>query len=214
MMFDLLLIGLAIALEPLPVSAYLLVLATDRGTAKGLGFTLGWVVTLVGVVVLTMTVTGGKPLVPRSAPSTAALLAKIALGVLLVAFAWKTRRQRERPQREPRWMAKLDSINFFTAASLGFLLQPWPLVAAGAVTATGADLSHPATILVLLGFCVVASSSYLVMQTYVVRYPDNARARLDGLSTWISVHREQVVLVLSVSVGLWLIAASAYRLAS
>jgi hypothetical protein len=212
--FDLILIGLAIALEPLPVSAYILVLATERGTANGLGFTLGWVLTLVGVVVLTLTVTGGKPLVPRSAPSTAALAAKIALGVLLLVFAWHRRQQRGRPRPEPRWMTALDRLNFFTAMALGFLLQPWPLVAAGAATATEADLSKPATILALAGFCAVASSSYLVMQAYAIRSPDNARARLDGLNRWISLHREEVLLIVSVGIGLWLIGASAYRLAT
>jgi threonine/homoserine/homoserine lactone efflux protein len=214
MTLDLLLIGLAIALEPLPVSAHILVLASEGGARKGMGFVLGWVVTLVGVVVATVTVTGGKPLLSRSAPSTASLLAKILLGALLLVFAWHKRRQRGRPPAEPKWMAKVDRLNFVTAMALGFLLQPWPLVAAGAVTATEADLSNPATVLALVGFCVLASSSYVSMQAYVIRSPDSARARLDGLNRWISVHRDQVVVFVSVVVGLWLVTASGYRLAT
>lgn len=213
MTLDLLIIGLAITLEPLPVSAYILVLATEGGTRKGAGFVLGWVITLVAVVVATVTVTGGKPLLTRSAPSTASLLAKILLGALLLVFAWRKRTQRGRPATEPRWMAKLDRLNFFAAIGLGFLLQPWPLVAAGAATATEADLTNGATALTLVGFCALASSSYLSMQAYVMRSPDHARARLDGLNRWISAHRDQVVVVVSVAVGLWLIAASAYGLA-
>lgn len=214
MTLDLLLIGLAIALEPLPVSAHILLLATEGGARKGTGFVLGWVITLVVVVVATVTVTGGKPLLPKSSPSTASLLAKILLGVLLLVFAWHKRKQRGRPPAEPQWMAKLDRLNFLTAMALGFLLQPWPLVAAGAATATEADLSNPVTTIALVGFCVVASSSYLSMQAYVIRSPDNARARLDGLYRWITVHRDQVVVVVSVVVGLWLITVSGYRLAS
>lgn len=213
MTLDLLLLGLAIALEPIPVSAYILVLGTEGGARKGAGFLLGWVITLIVVLVLTVTLTGGKPLLPKSAPSTASLLVKIVLGAALLVFAWRMRTRRKAPVTEPRWMTKLDRLTFLAAMGLGFLLQPWPLVAAGAATATQADLAKPATVLTLVGFCAVASSSYLGMQTYAMRSPDNARARLEALNGWISVHRDRVVVVVSVAVGLWLIAASAYALA-
>jgi threonine/homoserine/homoserine lactone efflux protein len=69
MTFDLLLIGLAITLDPLPVSAQILLLGGERGIRNGIGFVLGWMLTLAGVVVLTLLVTGGKPLSRSSAPS-------------------------------------------------------------------------------------------------------------------------------------------------
>ena len=73
MLLDLFLIGLVITLEPIPLTAMILVLATERGILKGLGYMLGWLATLVGIVALTVLVTGGKPLIPKSNPSTAAL---------------------------------------------------------------------------------------------------------------------------------------------
>lgn len=214
MTLDLLLIALGIALEPLPISGYILLLATDDGLRKGAGFLLGWLLTLVGVIALTVSFTGGKPLLPRSAPSTGALVVRILLGVLLIVFAWRKRRQQGGPPAEPKWMAKLDSLSFPAAMGLGFLLQPWTLVAAGAATVTQANLSSAVTVVVLVVFCVLATSSYLVMQGYALRSPDEARARLDGLNRWIMVHRDQAVVVLSVVVGLWLIAASSYHLAA
>jgi hypothetical protein len=39
---DLVLIGLAITLEPLPLTAFLLVLASERGVRKGAAFIFGW----------------------------------------------------------------------------------------------------------------------------------------------------------------------------
>ena len=42
MALDLLLIGLGIALEPFPLTAFILVLSAERGTWKGLAFVLGW----------------------------------------------------------------------------------------------------------------------------------------------------------------------------
>ncbi|WP_170297354.1 GAP family protein [Georgenia thermotolerans] len=214
MTLDLLLIGLAIALEPLPMSAYILLLSTAQGARAGFGFVLGWVVTLAGLVVLTLLVTGGKPPATGSAPSTATLVAKILLGVALLVLAWRTRARRGRPPAPPKWMGRLDTMNVAAAIALGFLLQPWFLVAAGVATVTAADLSNGATVLTLVGFGVLASASYLAMQAYVVASPVAARTRLDALRTWITVHQDQIVVVVSVAVGLWLIGKSSYLLAT
>ena len=53
MILDLFLIGLVVTLEPIPLTAMILLLAAERGLMKGLGFTLGWLLTLVGIVALT-----------------------------------------------------------------------------------------------------------------------------------------------------------------
>src|SRR4051794_29874069 len=108
MTVDLVLIGLTIALEPLPLSAYLLVLSSAGGTRKGLGFLLGWTGTLIAVVVLTLVLTGGKPLRPGTVPSTAALVVKILLGLGLLGLAWRQHARRGQPKSPPSWMAKVD----------------------------------------------------------------------------------------------------------
>ena len=87
MILDLFLIGLVVTLEPIPLTAMILLLASERGLLKGLGFTLGWLFTLVAIVAVTVLVTGGKPLIPKSSPSTAALAVKLAIGVVLVFVA-------------------------------------------------------------------------------------------------------------------------------
>ena len=87
MILDLFLIGLVVTLEPIPLTAMILLLASERGSVKGLGFTLGWLFTLVAIVAVTVLVTGGKPLIPKSSPSTAALAVKLAIGVVLVFVA-------------------------------------------------------------------------------------------------------------------------------
>ena len=199
MTFDLILLAVAIAVEPLPLTAYLLMLSSDRGTRKGLGFLLGWVLTLVGVVALTLALTGGKPLKSGSAPSTSSLVIKIVLGAGLLWLAWHQRSRRGRPARPPSWMAKIDHLGFGAAMSLAFLLQPW-------------DLSQVSTWVTLVAFCLLATSSYLVMEIYVVLSPDAAKVHLDGLSTWITGHKDEVIIWVCTAVGLWLISHSAYLL--
>ena len=146
MLLDLFLIGLVVTLEPIPLTGMILVLATERGLMKGLGYVLGWLLTLVAIVALTVLVTGGKPLIPNSNPSTAALAVKLAIGVVLVVIAyrrwgsWET----SEPKGQPRWMAGIDRVNPLTAAGLAFLLQPWVLVTAGVATITQAKISSTA----------------------------------------------------------------------
>jgi Sap, sulfolipid-1-addressing protein len=209
---DLILIGLAIALEPLPLTAYLLMLSSDGGTRKGLGFLVGWVATLVGVLVLTLVVTGGKPPKSGSAPSTASLVVKIVLGAGLLWVAWRQRARRGLPPSQPSWLAKIDHLSFAAAMVLGFLLQPWPLVAAGAATVTAADLSKASSSVSLIAFGLLATASYLVIQVYVTVSPKEAGVRLDALQNWIARHRNEVIIVVSASIGGWLIGYSAYLL--
>ena len=50
MVLNLLLIGLAITLDPLPLSAFLVVLPSERGVRKGTAFVFGWLASLARVV--------------------------------------------------------------------------------------------------------------------------------------------------------------------
>ena len=214
MTLDLILIGLTIACEPLPLTGYLLVLSSEGGTRKGLGFVIGWVVTLVGVVVLTLALTGGKPVQSGSVPSTAALIVKVLLGALLLALAWRQRARRGRPKTPPSWMSKVNHLSMPAAIVLGFALQPWPLVAAGAASIVQADLSQTSSVVALIVFCLLSTGSYLVMQTYVWLAPAAAGVRLRGFNTWITTHTDDIIIVASAAIGVWLIAHSAYQLAN
>ncbi len=87
MVADLVIIGLGITLEPFPLTAFILLLSTEKGARKGLAFILGWLACLVVVIGAVVLVTGGKPPEPNTAPSNAAIAVKLALGVTLVLFA-------------------------------------------------------------------------------------------------------------------------------
>jgi len=210
MLLDLFLIGLVVTLEPIPLSAMILLLAAERGLLKGLGFTLGWMLTLVAIVAGTVLVTGGKPLIPQSAPSTGALAAKLAIGVVLVFVGYRRWGRRARPgtRRQPKWMSGVDRISPLAAAGLGFLLQPWVLVAAGVATITGATVSSAAEYIALLAFCLWCTASYLALEVYAVLRPEAVRARLNALLGWITTHTDQAIVLLSLGLGLYLMAKS------
>jgi threonine/homoserine/homoserine lactone efflux protein len=216
MLLDLFLIGLVVTVEPLPLTAMILLLAAERGLLKGLGFLLGWLLTLVGIVALTALVTGGKPLIPQSAPSTAALAVKLLAGVVLVVIAVRRRRRPERtePRRDPRWMSSIDRIKPVGAAGLAFLLQPWVLVAAGVSTIMEAKLSTGLEWFAVFAFCLWCTASYFVLETYAALRPEIVQDRLTALLQWINSHTDEAIVFLSMGLGLYLVAKSIFELVS
>ena len=101
---DLALIGLAVTLEPLPIMAFILVLASRRGPRKGVAFILGWMACLVLVIAITLIVTDGRPPRPSTAPSIGISAAKAAVGAALVGFALYRRRHPRPEPGPPRWL--------------------------------------------------------------------------------------------------------------
>ncbi|HXP20428.1 MAG TPA: GAP family protein [Streptosporangiaceae bacterium] len=212
MVVDLLLIGLGIALQPFPLTAFILLLSAERGTRKGLAFVLGWLACLVVVIAAVVLATGGKPPAPSTAPSTAVDAVKLALGIVLILLgAWRWRR-RGRPRKPPSWMAGLDRLSLWAAAGLAVVLQPWPLVASGATTVIQAKLSSAQSYLALMLFCLVATSSFLTMELHAAFAPEAAAARLERLRLWLDRHRDAMIILIALLIGFWLAGKSIYLL--
>ena len=58
---ELMLIGVAVALDPLPLTAFLVVLPSAGGARKGAAFVCGWLMSLAIVVSITVLATGNNP---------------------------------------------------------------------------------------------------------------------------------------------------------
>jgi Sap, sulfolipid-1-addressing protein len=214
MVLSLLLIGLGIALEPFPLTAFILILSAEKGIWKGLAFVLGWLACLVVVIAAVVLTTGGNPPKPNTAPSTAALAVKLALGVVLILFGVRQRRRMGRPRKPPGWMARLDRLSLWAAVGLAVFLQPWTLVGAGAATVVQAKLSTAGDYVTLLLFCLLATSSFLYLELYAAFAPAAATVRLDRMRTWLDTHQDQVVILVFLLLGFWLAGNSIYLLVS
>jgi threonine/homoserine/homoserine lactone efflux protein len=214
---DLIIIGLAITLEPIPLTAFILVLASKGGVRKGAAFIFGWLLSLAVVVAGTVLVTGNKPPKPNTAPSLAALAVKIAIGAVLLVIAlrrWRKMGQPKKPKKVPKWQTGIDNMSPWFAMVLGPLTQPWGLVAAGVATIMEAKLSSWKDYLALILFCLISTGVYLVMEIYAGFRPENCRVMLARLRSWIDGHTDQVIIIVSLVLGFWLIGKSAYVLAT
>ena len=215
MILNLVVIGLAVALDPLPLTAFLVVLPSRRGVRKGAAYVFGWLVSLAAVVTITVLATGNNPPKPSTAPSLAALAVKIVLGAVLVWIAVRHIRARGRPKppkKPPKWQEHVDSMSPWFALGLAPALQPWVLIGAGAATVVEAKLSSWESFLALFLYCVLASSSYLAMEIYAIVRPAQSQALLRRARTWIDSHTDQVIIAGSLIIGFWLIADSIYLL--
>ena len=212
MLLNLVLIGLAVALDPLPLTAFLIVLPSQRGALKGAAFVFGWLISLAIVVTVSVVATGNNPPKPQTAPSIAALAVKAALGGVLVVIAIRHRRemrqQPRKPKKPPKWQEHVDNMSPWFAMVLAPALQPWVLIGAGAATVVEAKLSDWESYLALFLFCVLASSTYLAMEIYAVFRPAQSRAFLASFRAWIDDHTDQAIVLGSLIIGLWLIANS------
>ena len=214
MVLDLVIIGLAITLEPLTLVAFILILGAERGLWKGLAFILGFMASVVAVIAAVLLTTGGDPPRQNTAPSTAVLVVKALLGVLLIWIGLRQRRRRGQPRKPPTWMARLDHMSPLAAVGFGLFMVPWSLVAIGAATVVQAKLSTVGDWLALIMFCLLCMSTFLVMELYAAFSPEAAQARLGRVRTWIDAHTDQAIIIGALAIGAYLLADSIFLLVS
>jgi hypothetical protein len=212
---DLVLIGLVITLEPIPLTAFMLVLMSKGGVRKGAAFIFGWLLSLAAVIALTVVFTGNKPPKSNTAPSLAAIAIKILIGVALVFIAVRRRAkmgQPKKPKKPPKWQTGIDNMSPWLVIGLAPLVQPWGLVAAGVATITEAKLNSLQSYIAVFLFCLVSTAVYLVMEIYAGFRPERVQTILTGIRTWIDGHTDQVIIIISLGLGLWLVGKSIYVL--
>ncbi len=213
MVLNLLLIGVAVALDPLPLTAFVVILPSKRGVRKGAAYVFGWLVSLAIVVAVTVVATGNNPPKPNTVPSLASLAVKIAIGTVLVVIAVRQRRRRgqpKKPKKPPKWQEHVDNMSPWFALGLAPTLQPWTLIAAGAATVVEAKLTSWESLLALFGFCILGSASYIAMEIYAGFRPEQSQAFLAKFRTWMETHTDQVIIIGCLLLGFWLIASSIY----
>jgi threonine/homoserine/homoserine lactone efflux protein len=213
LILSLVLIGLAISLEPIPLTAFILVLASNNGVKKGAAFIFGWLASLAIVIAVTVLITGNQPPKNNTAPSIAALAVKIIIGAVLVVIGWRrwrTMGQPKPPKKTPKWQTGIDNMSPWFAMALGPLTQPWGLVAAGVAVIVDAKLASWQDYLALFLFCVIATLTYLVMEIYAGFRPVQTQAFLAKTRTWIDTHTDQVIVIVSLVLGFWLVGSSIY----
>ena len=218
-MIDLLLhlvvIGIATALEPVQLVAYVGILSTRNGVRAGWAFLSGWVASLLIVSLLTFVaaarVSGyASSVVERRGVRRGILVAELVLGVGLLLYAAHRERRGPRPPRTSRLTVD-GKMGPAHAILVGSLIPPWPLVAAAALDVVRAEVGVARSVGAMLVYLVAATSSIGAMQLWAVRSPETSLARLAKARAWLEPHEERIVTAIAALVGLWLMVHVARR---
>lgn len=202
----LLLLALALAVQPWSVLAGVLLVASDRGVTKEVAYVIGWVVALLLVAAVTVTFYPAKP--KATSTSTAVSVVELVAGVVLVGWAAVRWRRPSGSARtgQPTWMSRIDTMGPAPAGLLGAFLPNYVVVVAAVSNLLEIGLSRGAASAVLLGWVVVASLGVAAPLVVLVVRRDDAPGVYAGWRAWLLRNGQAVLLAVLAVVGVALVA--------
>lgn len=202
----LLLLALALAVQPWSVLAAVLLVTSERGVAKAVAFAAGWVLALTVVAVAVVALYPATPKVTSSSP----WVSWVQLGSGAALGAWLYVRSRApavpKSESQPRWMARLDSMSPWPAFLLGAFLPNYVIVVAAVGDVLQAGLTQVWTAVVLLLFVVVASAGVAIPLLVLVSRREDAPVIYGRWRAWLVTHGQALVLVVLTVVAVVLMA--------
>ena len=206
---DLLPTALGVAISPVPIIAVILMLLAPRAKAASVGFLLGWVVGIAVVVTLVAVLVGPVEDSDTSEPSTVTSVLLLVLGAaacFLTVRSWHGRPRAGQTPELPKWMAAIDSMTPVKAAGLGALLsgvnpKNLTLCLAGGLTIAAGGLDSEETVVAIVVFVVIASSSVAVPVLAYLAAQNRVRQPLDDLRVWLTQNNSTVMAVLLLVIG-------------
>jgi threonine/homoserine/homoserine lactone efflux protein len=223
-LLTLLLLALALAVQPWSVLAAVLLVASEGGVAKAMAYVAGWVLALVAVAIATIALYPNTP--PTSGSSAWTSWVEVAAGVVL--GGWLLLRSRRPPAREaqalqprsqpqdsqPKWMSRLDSMSVLPAFVLGAFLPNYAVVVAAVSNVVQAGLSRTQAALVLALFILVASAGVSAPLFLLVFRRDAAPAIYQRWRLWLMSNGQKVLTTVLAVVAVALVIKGAVGLVS
>lgn len=201
----LLLLALALAVQPWSVLAAVLLVASKGGVAKATAYVAGWVLSLTVVAIATLALYPASPKVAASSPWVSWV--QIASGVAL--GGWLLVRSRRpvttKPDAQPKWMGRLDSMSPAPAFVLGAFLPNYAIVVAAVGDVIQAGLPQGRAALDMFLFVVVASAGVAGPLLLVVIRRDDAPAIHQRWRAWLIAHGHELLTVVLAVVAVVLI---------
>jgi hypothetical protein len=204
-------LGVAMALQPLPPLATVVLLSVERGIRKAWAFFLGELIVMLGIGAVTVALQLGTS--RHSASRPMALITLVAGIVLFLLGAWfAVRSRRIVDAKQPSWLARLDRMEPWPAFLLGMFLPTYLIAVAAGAHIVG---THPGTAQAVAGmllFLAVGTSTVygpIVLAQVAPSRSGPARARLRD---WLVLNWRVVGGVLLLVVGAFLVGKAALAL--
>jgi threonine/homoserine/homoserine lactone efflux protein len=212
--------AVGVAISPIPIIAVILMLFSSRAKVNGPAFLVGWVVGLGVLATVVYVVLDALDVTTDQSASDSTSTVKVVLGVVLLVAAirhWRKRTPAGADPVMPKWMAGVDSFTPARAAGLGVLLgavNPKNLVLTLGAASGLAQLGESTgdSVVGLVAFVVVASSTTAAAVGYRIFGGERSRASLEDAKTWLTTHNDAVMAILFLVFGAVLVADGTGRL--
>jgi threonine/homoserine/homoserine lactone efflux protein len=209
-------LGLLASVSPSTLIAFVAVLASRKPKSNGVGFLVGWNVSL--IVVFTLCYGAGKTTLStlHTDGHAATCIVEVVLGAVFVGLAarawWRRDHQENVSQASKKLPADLESLRPWQAAILGVLEQPWTLTALAAVVVVSHRAGPLAVVLAFVLFSTLSTSAVIIIFVYSSVRTDVAETRLDDFKGRLVHIGPIATAVLSALVGAALIAVGVFGL--
>lgn len=210
---QILVLGVGVALSPLPIIAAILLLTRPGGRGAGFWFVAGWALAVAALGTAVLLLADGADASESGSPATWVGFVQVGLAVLLVAAAvsqWRSRPGAGDDPESPSWMRKVEGFTAMQAAGAAALfaaVKPKNLlltIAAGtaiAQTGTGA----PAQAGALAVFVLLATAGLLAPLAIQMLAGEGAERILGGLRDWMVRENTTIVAVICLVIAVKLL---------
>ena len=202
--------ALVIALSPIPLVAVILIMFSPRARANSWMFLLGWIVGVLGGVVVVLVVANTQDLTESSGqPDDSVSVIHLVLGLALVFLAYRQWQKRPKEGETPQLPKYLDAVDALTPVkTLGLAIvlgavnpkNLMMLIAAG-LTISAAELSGSDEVLAVAVFTLVAVSGVLVVVLGYQLFGERFRPTLDSMRTWLVQNNHAVMAAVLLLIG-------------
>ena len=223
-LLTLLLLALALAVQPWSVLAAVLLVASEGGVAKAMAYVAGWVLALVAVAIATIALYPNTP--PASGSSAWTSWVEVAAGVVLGGWLLLRSRRLNAPEAaaprpspappgaQPKWMSRLDSMSLLPAFVLGAFLPNYAIVVAAVSNVVQAGLSKGQAGVILVLFIAVASAGVAAPLLLLVFRRDSAPRIFQSWRVWLIANGQRVLTVVLAVVAVALVVKGVVGLAT
>lgn len=201
--------SLAIAINPVPIIALLLMYQGTNGRTRGVAFMAGWIGGVTAILLVTTLLAAVLPDRAPDEPAPVAGTIRIMLGLLLVGLGiaqWMRRPRGDEEPGLPSWMTAITTMGPRQSFRLSFLftalnIKHAVIASSIGVTIGASDLSGSQEILAFVAFILLAT--WPVVATVVAHrlWEADFTRRTEGLYRWLVANNVTIVTILLVVIG-------------
>lgn len=201
--------AIAVALNPIAIAALILVLQSPRAKSVGGMFVLGWLVAVFAIIGVAFALGDVVMEDGQELADDAVNVSQAALGVLLLALAWRRWRKRPAPGtavEEPKVFARLTSVRPLGALGLGLgsavlNVKAVPLAIAAGVRLAQAGVHGTEGLVAVAITTLVASVTIVGPWVAVLLFGERTQASLVSVKDWLLANLTPIIVVVLVILG-------------